>query len=354
MTNNNSLIHLKLKCGDEKLEAADWLAKLDRGHLTDDERKAFAQWLAEDQGNKEAIQEGAAFWYGLNEPLSKLKLQHIATASRRPTWSEALARIFSHFRMPAYAGVGMLFVCIALFYFTPESLMEEQGYYATQVGETRIIQLQDGSEIHLNTNSIIETMFSNKDRAVHLLSGEAIFDVAHDEKRPFKVYVADDVIRAVGTRFAVRLRPDKVSVTVTEGRVALEKMLEPDEMKNDNQAEIMLSESTPIIVNQGEGADIDHEAGSAKQLVSERDVAERLSWAQGQLVFYNKELQFVIDEVARYTRVDITISDETSKIQKITGILPLGDVKLMLEGLEAALGVKVLWISENHVQISAG
>lgn len=344
MTNDNRLIHLERS--DEKPQMADWLAKLDRGELSDEEQQAFKQWLEEAPGNKKAIQEAADFWYGLNEPLSQL-----LDVTRGTSTASPVSRLLIPLRGLTYVAVSALLLSIATFYLLPDKAEQKQSYYATQIGETKVVPLQDGSQIHLNTNTIIEQNFSGKERIVKLLSGEAIFDVAHDKKRPFKVYASDEIIRAVGTRFAVRLRPDKVSVTVTEGRVALEK---PDSAMNNNQGQTKLNEIMHVIVSQGEAADIAHGTGHAKRSVSERDLAEQLAWAQGQLVFYDKELQFVIDEVTRYTRVEITVGDESLKIQKITGILQLGDVRLMIEGIEGALGVKASWLSENHVHITSG
>jgi hypothetical protein len=41
----------------------------------------------------------------------------------------------------------------------------------------------------------------------------------------------------------------------------------------------------PVIVNAGEAGAIARTTGTTKELVSEQDLAERLSWAQSQLFF---------------------------------------------------------------------
>jgi transmembrane sensor len=346
-----------LKPNNEKPQASDWLAKLDRGDLTVDEREAFAQWLNEDPGNNDAIQALAAFWYGINEPLSQLLEPPSSTTGDCidvTSSLQGLAYTFFNLRRLSFVSVCILIAgTLILFFKSGESKFEEQ-YYSTKIGETRIISLQDHSKIHLNTNSIIETDFSNNARVIRLLSGEAIFDVAHDKNRPFKVFTTGDIIRAVGTRFAVRVGPDKVHVTVTQGRVALEKRVDLGHVIDRLQVDTKLTDIDPVILSQGEIADIDTESGRATRVASDRDIAERLAWAKGQLVFYDKELQFVIDEIARYTTVKITVVDDALKSRKISGVLQLGDVKMMLEGLEGALGVKSFWVSDTQVQISNG
>ena len=67
-----------------------------------------------------------------------------------------------------------------------------------------------------------------------------------------------------------------------------------------------------------------------------------------------EELQSVVDEVARYTSIAIRIEDEAIKSKKITGVLQIGNVDLMLEGIEGALGVRVNRVSPELVSLSAG
>jgi ferric-dicitrate binding protein FerR (iron transport regulator) len=61
-----------------------------------------------------------------------------------------------------------------------------------------------------------------------------------------------------------------------------------------------------------------------------------------------------VDEVARYTSIAIKIEDEAIKSKKITGVLQIGNVDLMLEGIEGALGVRVNRVSPELVSLSAG
>ena len=61
-----------------------------------------------------------------------------------------------------------------------------------------------------------------------------------------------------------------------------------------------------------------------------------------------------MDEVARYTSIAIRIEDEAIKSKKITGVLQIGNVDLMLERIEGALGVRVNRVSPELVSLSAG
>jgi len=79
------------------------------------------------------------------------------------------------------------------------------GQYATRIGERSTIRLADGSVVTLDTASRVSLDLTTANREVHLLGGQANFEVAKDKARPFVVYAGDRRITAVGTAFDVRL-----------------------------------------------------------------------------------------------------------------------------------------------------
>ncbi len=82
--------------------------------------------------------------------------------------------------------------------------------------------LADGSLVTLNTNSRVDVEITGNRRDVHLVHGEAYFDVVHDKTRPFTVYANRYVVRDIGTAFAVHLlEKGLVNVRVTKGSVEI-------------------------------------------------------------------------------------------------------------------------------------
>jgi ferric-dicitrate binding protein FerR (iron transport regulator) len=59
-----------------------------------------------------------------------------------------------------------------------------------------------------------------------------------------------------------------------------------------------------------------------------------------------------VEVVARYTTIAIRIEDEAIKSKKITGVLQIGNVDPMLEGIDGALGVQVNRVSPEFVSLS--
>jgi transmembrane sensor len=93
--------------------------------------------------------------------------------------------------------------------------------YATDIGERRSITLADGSTVDLNACSQLRVEFTNSERRVELLDGQALFQVAKDKARPFIVHSGAATVRAVGTQFDVYRRDSGTTITVLEGRVAV-------------------------------------------------------------------------------------------------------------------------------------
>src|SRR4029077_10931085 len=86
----------------------------------------------------------------------------------------------------------------------PLSVDPAAGEFATQIGQRSSINLADGSIVVLNTASRIQVSFDARIRRVQLLSGQAWFEVAKNQVRPFIVEAGDRIVTAHGTAFDVR------------------------------------------------------------------------------------------------------------------------------------------------------
>jgi ferric-dicitrate binding protein FerR (iron transport regulator) len=85
--------------------------------------------------------------------------------------------------------------------------------------EVRVDTLPDGSVVHLNKNSGISYTGTFKSKREITLTGEAFFDVKHDEAAPFTVHVNDVTIKDVGTAFNVKSKLRNTQIIVESGIV---------------------------------------------------------------------------------------------------------------------------------------
>lgn len=196
--------------------------------------------------------------------------------------------------------------------------------YSTERGDHRSIRLDDGSRIELNTDSFVHARFTESYRTVVLNRGEALFAVAPDEGRPFRVRAAGVVLRALDTEFAVRLRSfEEIDVLVTRGRVTVRS-------PND-----WLTSFHPTLVA-GQAVSVRR----ATMQVESLEVAEaecRLAWLQGRLVFRGTPLSEVVEEYNRYNRLQLKIGDPAITNLRIGGDFRATDVESFVRTLETVL-----------------
>lgn len=91
--------------------------------------------------------------------------------------------------------------------------------------ETQLIAMSDGTKVKLSQSSVLlypSSFKGAKERKV-FLSGEAFFDIKHDDNQPFHVSTAHFEITDLGTSFAVSsyTNADEVSTTLKTGKIEL-------------------------------------------------------------------------------------------------------------------------------------
>ena len=165
--------------------------------------------------------------------------------------------------------------------------------------------LADGSQIELNTDSAVRIDLSAPKRAVELVRGEAYFQIKHDPAHPFVVTAANRRIVDLGTKFVVRANPQSLQIALLEGRVRLESM-------NGQSA------SRGTILLPGDIATATAETTTISK-ASERNLADRLAWQHGSIVFHNASLADVVAEFNRYGGPQLVLTDPKAANLTING-----------------------------------
>jgi transmembrane sensor len=321
-------------------EAAEWLIRLDADTPpSQEELRALGEWLHRSPAHREELESIAALWGRMNI------LTELAVPLGKPRWQRAGALL-------ATATAAMIIILIGVMIVrsqAPDPMLETNGLYATAVGQQSTRKLADGSQVMLNTNSQIKVEYGEASRNVYLLQGEALFTVAKNPQRPFRVYAGSGLIEAVGTAFSVYLQGTQVNVAVTEGRVML---------ATANAA----SPQSLGVVSAGEVATIrspmaDSPAGSVAVLqelepIPPQALAQRLAWQSGILMFRGETLENVVKELGRYTTVSIEIPDETIRSMRVGGRFPVGETESMLAALESNFNLRVIRVSHNRVVLA--
>ena len=328
-----------------KQEAADWMAKIDGGGLSERDRRALREWLAADPEHMKALTKFAAIWGEMDVLLNDFSRLREEKAGlwiflrHNPWLSVPLAGICA----------GLLF-CLGLVFFILEPPIEQE-LYLTRVGDMQLRQLSDGSTAHLNTDSTIEIEYSLSRRIVRLLRGEAMFDVAHDSERPFIVYAGGNAVKAIGTQFVIRLESENIVVTVTEGQVQLIKRrvarMKPLPVDAPPAAQEI------VLVSKGEAVEVRDDLEQTIPVRVEREeLTRRLSWIQGQLVFDGERLEQVVAEIGRYIPVKIVIVEPELRDIRISGRFKIGDTDALLEAIEVSMHIHVSRVGDQLIYLS--
>lgn len=204
--------------------------------------------------------------------------------------------------------------------------------FTTVVGEQRVIELKDGSVIHLNTQSRVRVAFSRANRDVYLEKGQAIFKVKHDVTRPFRVRVDRAVIQAIGTQFDVYRRANRIDVAVIEGRV---------QVSSERPAEAPSGPAAPQRAQIAAGESVSVMEGRITPPAT-IDVAEASAWQQRRLVFRGSPLEEIVAEYNRYNRTpQIRLEGERLRTRNFSGTYDADDPESLLAAL----------VSEGRIEV---
>lgn len=169
------------------------------------------------------------------------------------------------------------------------------------VGARAVVELSDGSVVHLNYGSRIKypQHFMGESRSVSL-TGEAYFEVARNPNKPFVVSVGHLNIRAVGTAFNVNAfaENEDIATTLVEGKVVLEEV-------NNNGTIKPIVELIP-----GQHTEYEKSTGSINS--DHGGVEKYIAWKEGRLVFENEPIAQVAQRLSRIFNVDIQVTPEVT------------------------------------------
>ncbi len=127
--------------------------------------------------------------------------------------------------------------------------VQEFNIASTDVIKTEV--LKDGSKVVLNRHTTLTLMgeFNAKERKLKL-SGEAFFEVTHNEEIPFVIDAGGVMIKDIGTAFNVKADPssDSVFVLVTEGIVEMSSPSEQIRLEQ-NESAIYIKSTQTFVTN---------------------------------------------------------------------------------------------------------
>ncbi|MGH8237167.1 MAG: FecR family protein [Steroidobacteraceae bacterium] len=360
-------------------QASHWWVVLHSENVSAADERAFSEWISRSPERVAAYLRTTMLMGGLAskdlrwpDTSSEVLIREASTAPSEPLVlstmiardaGQRLAAAANKRRLvPLTLAAAIVIATVATWLFVagPQS-------YQTTLGEQRSVLLDDGSLVTLNTASKMEVDFSQGRRAIRLVAGEALFDVAHDAARPFEVESGRAVFRAVGTRFNVDRRSASLTtITVVEGRVAV--------IANGAGANSARAAAAPAAMKEGSASP---RIGTADSIFDRASVvltaAQRLTvtdshlgapetvanlaaatvWTQRRLIFERRPLAEVATEFNRYNRDIILIENEALKGEEVTGTFQANDTAAFMAFLAQIPGVRVQQTTDGrHIVVA--
>lgn len=356
-----------------KEQAAAWLIRLDGDDaLTVEERRELEEWLSRSPEHRNQLYRLADLWDNMNVLTALAVLLENAKQDDHHRSGHRSGNRFGRFSMRpglfSIAAALVVGIAISVFYFLNDRQWDDSnGLYATAIGQQRSVPLPDGSVILLNTDSQLRVNYGGQYRDVILLQGEAHFTVARNASRTFRVSAGNGRIRAVGTAFSVYFQENSVEVAVNEGSVVLEAVRSQAPVPAAGSPRPEPPAPQPLVrelgvLRAGEVANIVSRVNEQSERIEVLDnvasignalLSQRLSWTEGILSFSGESLGEVVREIGRYTTVKIEFADAALRTIPVGGRFPVGETETMLETLENSFGLRVDYLSDGHVLISA-
>jgi transmembrane sensor len=303
---------------DAKTRAAAWLERRDRADWSESDQAELDKWLAQSPGNLLAYWRVEAAWDNTNRLIAVRPFERRPPApDTRGKWISALVKLVAGCAAIAVLGGGFLL-------FTPRA--KEQSY-ATPIGGHEVVSLADGSQIELNTDTVVRTDVSPDHRFAAIDKGEAYFQIAHDTKHPFVVQAGQRRITVLGTKFFVRQTADRLEVALLDGRIwfdANNRELQPQAMLL-SPGDVAIATPTSVFLKRA----------SEQQLTSE------LGWRKGVLIFDNTALADAAAEFNRYNTRHIVIDDKAVAQLKVVGTFPKQDLSAFVDVAQEVFNLRV-------------
>jgi len=298
----------------EDYAAALVIARRDRSGWSAEDQSQLESWLAQSPHHRAAYLRLDAAWSTADR----------VRALRPPSAGSARRGGLRNVSIRVAAGL----VALVGLGFGASLLLPGQSVhtYATPVGGREILHLADGSQIELNTDTVLRTAVNRTHRKVWLDKGEAYFRIAHDAAHPFVVQAGDRSVTVLGTKFTVRRDARMLEVSLLDGHVRFNAKDEGARMPIDLvPGDVVTATANTVTLRRKPKLEID----------------SSLSWRRGVLVFDRTPLADAARELNRYNTEKIVIGDDVTAHTTIGGTFESTNVAGFARVAHAVLGLRV-------------
>jgi len=294
--------------------AAEWIEQRDFGDWNEHNQRELDAWLAQSVAHRVAFVR-LDFEWQRTERLTILR------GSEAQSVGEDATHRIGYF-LTRFAA---LMLCVAIIAGATAYLRAPRDeIYATSIGGHKTVTFSDGSQIELNTDTVLRVNMADN-RKVRLEKGEAYFQIEHDATHPFVVNIADHIVTDLGTKFLLRSGSNGIKITLVEGRARIDSanLFGPKQSATLKAGDVAVATTGAISVARA----------------SKDDLANELGWRRGMLVFHHATLEEAAEQYNRYSAKPVVIADSKVGRMIFSATLPSNNVDTFIRVAEKLFNI---------------
>jgi transmembrane sensor len=303
-------------------EALGWVIRLTSGSATQADARAFEIWRAQSSAHAEAFRDAAAF----RKALRAMPLPHpVDLPDNVIPFGDRLRQAAMDRRGFLISG-GAIAASGAMLMINPPyqlwpSLAELGAGQRTGVGERRLLRPMAGVTIEMNGRTALSLDAAR--RRARLIVGEAFVAVDPDAA-PFSIRIGDTEWLGKAAQFDVRASEREACVTCVAGHLLGERGKERHRIAAGQRFATVPGEPARITTI---------------------DPAASGSWRRGVLIFRDTPLATAIEDINRYRRGRIILSNDAVGQRLVSGMFHTAQIENAVSQIQQLLDLKVTEIA---------
>jgi transmembrane sensor len=313
-------------------EALDWVIRLKTGSPMRSDVEELQRWRERSAAHEEAFKRAVLVLRRAGAAARELADEqgHAPRAVEAPSrWPSPTAtrRLVLSGSIAAVAATMMIRPPLALW----PSISELSADYRTAKGEQRKLTVAPDISLELSTQTSVAVRVELDQIRVELIAGEAAIATRFSSPKPLLLQAVDGQIRASQADFNARCLEGVVTITCLDGAVTVELGHDAVELRQSEQVTY---------------------SRAGLQAATAVDAAQVLAWRAGLLVFRDRPLGSVVEEVNRYRAGRIIVTNDRLSRRLVNGTFQVDKLDQFVAQVEQLFGARVIALPAGVVLLS--
>lgn len=305
------------------------LAASFEGNIGPEQREELNSWLREDITNGDIMKELEKIWQQtgrLSQEFSPDPFVALSKVHNRIGVASSTTKVISISKNLFYLKIAAsILIVLGVAYFLTST--QKTKILTASTTNAKIIELvlPDNSQVVLNKNSSLHypEKFIGNERRLQL-SGEALFTVTSNKKKPFIIEAGNTETLVLGTHFNLMayVNSDSIIINLIEGKVQFS-------AKNNTEKIVLVPGEKAIYIK------------SSAQLFKLNEKSQNVtSWQTRKLLFENTSLNDVCADLSRVYGITVCTYDSSLAKLRFNGQFENQKLSVILESIEQAMNIK--------------